>query len=314
MIRIPFNNNLFNLHVLEITQKINTKLMIMGPHVSKTIYDCLNYLQIDGVIKHILSADTNEMKNIIQYFEYKFPTSFEDGTALNEFLRSSIFVKEYDNWSSRKKYGGYKFVKQLNLKTCPYCNRNYTFVVEGKNGKLRPEIDHFYPKSKYPFLAMSFYNLIPSCSSCNHTKSDKDSFDLELVNPYDIEENNVKFSYTPKTIDFLQIKDEKYDFDNFEINIDGIYSNIKLFKLEELYVQHKDIVLDLLVKKVTYPESYIQDLSKEFGFESDEIYRFIFCNYSTPEEFNKRPLSKLTRDIVEDLKIQLVSKGKLADE
>lgn len=32
------------------------------------------------------------------------------------------------------------------------------------------------------------------------------------------------------------------------------------------------------------------------------------------EEFNKRPLSKLTRDIVEDLKIQLVSKGKLADE
>lgn len=71
-----------------------------------------------------------------------------------------FFEKEYNNWGKRKTYGSYKFVETLDLKTCPYCNRNYTFIVDEESGKLRPELDHFYPKSIYPFLAMSFYNLI----------------------------------------------------------------------------------------------------------------------------------------------------------
>lgn len=189
----------------------------------------------------------------------------------------------------------------MDLKTCPYCNRNYIFIVDEKTGKLRPEIDHFYPKSIYPFLAMSFYNLIPSCTTCNHTKKDNNSLIKKLKNPYEIDSDYYQFSINPKNIDFANI-DNKYDYDNFEISINKKDSNIEIFKLEELYKQHKDIVLDLIIKKVHYPESYINEL-KKFGFDEDEIYRYLLCNYSNKKDLNKRPLSKLVKDISEELKL-----------
>ena len=76
--------------------------------------------------------------------------------------------------------------------------------------------------------------------------------------------------------------------------------NIKTFKLEELYKQHKDIVLELLIKKVYYPKSYIEEL-KGFGFSEDEVYRYLLCNYKKNEDLHKRPLSKLMKDISEEL-------------
>src|SRR5574344_1340530 len=71
----------------------------------------------------------------------------------------------------------------MNVNVCPYCNRHYIFTIGidenkkdnpnyeyDKNG--RPEIDHFFPKSKYPYLSCTLSNFIPSCHECNHKKSD----------------------------------------------------------------------------------------------------------------------------------------------
>ena len=70
--------------------------------------------------------------------------------------------------------------------------------------------------------------------------------------------------------------------------------------MEELYKQHKDIVLELLIKKAYYPKSYINEL-QTFGFSQDEIYRYLLCNYNKEEDLHKRPLSKLVKDISEEL-------------
>ena len=95
-------------------------------------------------------------------------------------------VSLYGNFMEYKEgLHGYWLVKKLDIKTCPYCNRNYTFVLN-RGLKARPEYDHFYPKADYPFLALSFYNLIPSCPSCNHLKKGK-QIDL---NPYLIDSQN----------------------------------------------------------------------------------------------------------------------------
>jgi len=298
MIKIQFNQELFNKHIEEISKNINKLISNLDKiDLEENTKQCLEYFSNDNIIK-ILSANTDELKECIQFFKTTYPNSLEEGKELNRILREEIFEKEYKNWGSRKKYGAYYFVKALKLDSCPYCNRNYTFVVDDDNGKLRPEIDHFYPKSIYPFLAMSFYNLIPSCSICNHTKSDKVKEDLE--NPYDIEPNSYHFTYIPQSVEFSVVEKEKYDFDSFEIEINGNESNIELFKLRELYKQHKDIVLELLIKKAYYPQSYINELSK-FGFSQDEIYRYLFSNYNQYEDLHKRPLSKLVRDISEEL-------------
>jgi hypothetical protein len=304
MLKIKLNQELLDKHVKEIDKSIkkliSNKLKIKLTRKEK---ECLEYIQKNLV--DILKADSKKMQDYINYFKSNYSdvigkqnTEEKNWGKIYKIVRKDIFEKEYDNWSNRTVYGAYKFVKDLDLKTCPYCNRNYTFIVDEKSGKLRPEIDHFYPKSIYPFLAMSFCNLIPSCSICNHTKKDK--IKSALLNPYEIKENDFKFTYSPKSIKFFNVENAKYNFDNFEIEIYGNKANLEVFKLEELYKQHKDIVLELLIKKVYYPKSYIEEL-KSFGFSEDEVYRYLVCNYKDINDLHKRPLSKLIKDISEEL-------------
>lgn len=216
-----------------------------------------------------------------------------------------IFTDFYENeWNNLENYSRYDFVIKHGLKSCPYCNRNYIFVVNKDGTKLRPEIDHFFPKSIYPFLAMSFYNLIPSCQTCNHTKKDKDSFKDNLKNPYEINFYDFKFKYKPNHITFYQIKTMKNTSNKFDILLEKTHDaeiNDEYFKLQLLYEQHKDIVFDLLLKKTIYTKSYIKELKDNFRLSDDEIYRFLFCNYLKDKDLHKRPLSKLIRDIVDDI-------------
>ncbi|PPK61663.1 hypothetical protein B0F89_10855 [Malaciobacter marinus] len=304
MLQIKFNKTLFDTHIKEISKSIKKSIeKQLMKNLEQKEKECLEYIKDN--LNFILEANNSKMKEYIKYFKNNFPNSIgkintkeKNWKRIYKILRKDIFEKEYVNWTKRTEYGAYKFVQDLDLKSCPYCNRNYTFVVDEKNGKLRPEIDHFYPKSIYPFLAMSFYNLIPSCSICNHTKKDK--VNLNLLNPYEIKENVFKLTYTPNDINFFNIEKEKYNYDSFEIDFVSTNKNIETFKLKELYKQHKDIVLELLIKKAYYPKSYIEEL-KGFGFSEDEIYRYLLGNYKKDEDLHKRPLSKLIKDISEEL-------------
>jgi len=224
---------------------------------------------------------------------------------INKIIKN-IFIDFYEKrWDEIKDYDRYTFVTKHELKTCPYCNMGYILISQkdekGENG-LRPDIDHFFPKSKYPYLAMSFYNLIPCCKVCNYSKGSKDTVEDGLLSPYEINSSTFKLTYTPKNMNFLQIKKKKYNFNSFDIKFKKIdeHSN-EYFKLDKLYEQHKDIVLELLIKRTIYSKSYTEELKRNFHFTDDEIYRFLFCNYKESDEFNKRPLSKLINDIIDEL-------------
>lgn len=62
------------------------------------------------------------------------------------------------------------------LSVCPYC--------DGYRG-AKPEVDHYYPKSKYPQLSCHPLNLVPVCDSCNSTtnKGSKIPLDLDAPDP-----------------------------------------------------------------------------------------------------------------------------------
>lgn len=62
------------------------------------------------------------------------------------------------------------------LCVCPYC--------DGDPGAT-PQVDHFYPKSKYPQLSCHPLNLVPVCDSCNSTtnKGTKVPLDLHASDP-----------------------------------------------------------------------------------------------------------------------------------
>lgn len=208
-------------------------------------------------------------------------------------------IKLYGPWLS----------KELNVSVCPYCNLNFTHTIIEK--KIRPEFDHFYPKSKYPILALSFYNLIPSCPVCNHTKK---IIELE-INPYfdDFSENPFEIDQPMNAIFYGKKKQNNKDSEKWLIKLrdNGIESkyskNIQTFGLEDRYNELKDYAEEIVFKAITYNDGYYESIKQTFNQMSltkSEMDRIIFGNYVSPEAFSKRPLSKLTHDILEQFDVK----------
>lgn len=65
------------------------------------------------------------------------------------------------------------------LLICPGCDGSPPSVADGI---IRADCDHFFPKSKYPFLSVHPLNLTPYCKDCNQTyKESKDILDTPGV-------------------------------------------------------------------------------------------------------------------------------------
>lgn len=63
------------------------------------------------------------------------------------------------------------------LRVCPMCDGNLG----------EPEVDHFYPKKKYPTLSCHYLNLVPICSNCNSrsAKGEKMAATLTATDPFE---------------------------------------------------------------------------------------------------------------------------------
>jgi hypothetical protein len=125
-------------------------------------------------LKTIVKGDINKLKKIQNIIEIKYTKVWEKIKSYNEnapkgkkrkfiyTILEKIFVTYgYESIISEKI--AYKMLRNLDVKVCPYCNINYiSFSGTNSNKGIRPELDHFYPKSRYPYFAVSFYNLISS--------------------------------------------------------------------------------------------------------------------------------------------------------
>ncbi|MEH7419382.1 HNH endonuclease signature motif containing protein [Neobacillus drentensis] len=149
-------------------------------------------------LKEAIMASVPLMEKMIEAY---------DGTTATTHLKD--MYKERFSLSGRslgnKKYTAARLVENLGIKVCPYCNRNYiNNVPTQKKVKRTSELDHFFSKDKYPFLAMSFFNLVPVCPSCNLLKH---KFDVS-ASPYDFRipwDDAVRFNYGITDADFLKM-------------------------------------------------------------------------------------------------------------
>lgn len=275
-------------------------ILIGKPHKLREVIQGINY-----VFKKKPKDDKNNVSDDDDKF-YKLVT--------NIFDYKKFCDNEYKGWNA------YNYTKKIGISSCPYCNRQYAHTVirknlddknSEKNVKLRPDLDHFYPKAKYPFLAVSFYNLVPSCNICNSRfKGDIDFYKEPHSNPF--EEgfaNETKFKVKIEDIEFFQGKYEKCEIE-FEVNkgIDGelekrIEGNKKDFHIKDVYQEHKDYVYELIHKSMIYSDDYLDDLYKQYEgtiFKNrEDLIRMVAANYIDDEDLHLRPLSKLTKDVIE---------------
>jgi len=276
----------------------------------------------DEKIKEILISKPNFLYN--NKNEYK--TSFFENNEYDLFIAAKssrnrnpvqealinkyqfIFdVFNYENFISKNKIVSYKIAQIIGQNTCIYCNRQYIFTVDENDSKItRPEFDHYFPKSTFPFFALSLYNLIPSCHICNsNCKGDKEiSCDM---NPYLTSKNDYfKFSYNvgknglPTSVDIKVFNSDKKN---------EVKTLLECFKIKEIYDCHTNLeLMDLYLFKTKYSDTYLNEILNKISSDFDistqeEAYRILFGTELLEKKNNNRPLSKFKRDILKELGI-----------
>lgn len=265
-------------------------------------------------LKRILTAKPDDLQKVNNEFISYCLAPGVGKLKRNNIYRGLSFTLNY-RWFTKKEaiyYCGYDLAKKLNVKTCPYCNRNYTVTVSnGKSRVVRPDFDHFFPHKQYPLLALSFYNLIPSCLVCNRTiKNQAKIVYGKYIHPYEEGFGDaLKINFFPKDVD--SSVGLKTDFDILTIanpiqpaKSKKCLESFNLFKLKEIYQEsHNGEIADIIRKHYISNGKYLEMLKAAFPRlgGTDELYRIAFGNYYNEDDFDKRPLSKLTKDVVDQL-------------
>lgn len=198
-----------------------------------------------------------------------------------------------------------EYIRKMELKSCVYCNANYAITDE--NGTAYYDLDHWKPKSRYPFLSTSFYNLQPCCHSCNMHKGNDDVH--EYMGLYEDREG------VPLNIFSLTVSDE--DVANYIVSRDMSQIGIRFrplrvqdaalcddmnsqLHIESIYAEHRDVAANVIWRKRIYNDAFrksMQPLFEDNNFTEDEIDRFILGTYFEDEDIHKRPLTKLMQDV-----------------
>lgn len=285
------------------TQARNNLIALIGGKTRNQqnfIHDLLQNL--DSIIK----ATPSQIPGLI--------TQFTSGPYRNT-LNNDVFRKAVQNAFNypafRKSAKASWLAERFELRACLYCNAQFTLQV-GKDGtkkKLLFQLDHFYNIARLPFLSLTLGNLVPSCSSCNISKNDKDFTLATHIHPFH-EDANIKFKFyidETKSLEYL-LGNRDYKLLTPQINIiDNRFDLHRItFSIDNIYAKHTDIVEELILKSLYYNKSRRDELKKEFdelNLSQSVIDRFVLGNYSIDSEINKRPLAKLSKDIGKQLKI-----------
>lgn len=197
-----------------------------------------------------------------------------------------------------------EILKIINANVCPYCNRQYTFTAWKGKIKVTPQFDHFYPKSLYPYLAISVYNLIPSCPLCNMGKSS--SAPDNILYPYeeDFDSKNINFKIEGIVPFILGAAP------NINVNLDSSSKNKpiieaynKEMKISVLYEGHSKYITDLIIKKHIFNAAAISSICSLLPpkyLSPQYVEQLIFGQYDSAYSLDN-PLSKLTKDILNQL-------------
>lgn len=207
-------------------------------------------------------------------------------TGNDSLYRDDSFLKyfqknAYDTLRAKKDTSGITYNKRilrsLGMKVCPYCG--CTNIGRRGDHILGAELDHFVSKSKYPFFALSLYNLVPSCKSCNNHKNEDKGENLlsPLEEKADFDSNiGIRLYSRP----YIRVQDNKYhesymnvkvladwesdDFERYE-------ENIEAFALRECYDMLEPEAREYVDRMVRYPKTQLKELGHILAMDVDGV-------------------------------------------
>ena len=260
-------------------------------------------IEVRKNVEYLIESNIDELLQKYNEIQSIFPLQLKklgitnkitkEQKACNDFFEGIFDYRKNIEKNTRL---AYKISEMLNVQVCPYCNRMYTTTVSSKNGRVRPQFDHFFAKSIYPILSLSIYNLVPSCSICNTRKGKKEFSIQENMYPYKMGVNKTKyFSYKLISIGNYEI----YTLKGKNINMDN---NNKIFLIEDIYKKAHSKLVGNLIEKKKYIEGYVKEINQLKGIDkiTNEELKY-FLGYSNENEISNISLGKLKNDILDEI-------------
>ena len=150
--------------------------------VAEVLVDCIDNLQ-DLILKQELIDSTNIFTIAETDFDTKISSNslyqIPENERISNTINASVLKSIYTDRMVNKKNKGRTFYDSIFISApngkCPFCSV-----------KQVRAIDHYLPKSKYPMLAITPNNLVPSCSDCNKDKlvDSPTTSEEETLHPY----------------------------------------------------------------------------------------------------------------------------------
>lgn len=286
---------------------------------------CNSFKIVDG---DKLKEEWNDLFSKVSKAEDSFISLYESFVRGNHSLEIEITEKNleirnkmrtYDIANLESKYWcAYLYTYLLGTSICPYCNSQFVYTYKLDDGSDRPrgttraELDHFFPKSQFPFLAMSIHNLIPSCHTCNASiKGDIELSDKILNNINLFSKNNItdKFKFRVRPIEnesdiesrdrdailkCMLGKTSKFEIliefsdENNKTENDSVEEYLSFFHISERYEFFKLFILESIDFKLGHSNKYLENLNETFKLD--------YSIYSH-SNYKNRLLGKLLDDL-----------------
>jgi hypothetical protein len=292
------------------------------------------YFYIDKhklLIEHIPKCYKNRinLENVFNYFKIQkignFDTIFnnisfkcliignfntikkiKEKIGTNQSIKENKYIKFLFNYTAlqERKIKPF-FENNLLVSTCYYCNIDFINTYNTKSEKKNKfTLDHYFDKATYPYLALSLYNFVPSCYTCNSKL--KGTIEFENLSP-----SSIKYDFDKKVKFKIKLNESCKNLrvvtkDDIDVNLQENYTNdfknfIEKLYLNERYNVHKNIVFEMIEKAELYPDSRLKELQNLTGIPYQQIKKDIFNLIDKDEDLSKKPFSKLIKDISEDL-------------
>ena len=266
----------------------------------------MNAILEPGVLEAIITSEPKQLADYARDLDAKLVNDdFVKTTARNSF--SELLMSNVFNY---KTYRDSKFCADLYISlyfsnaTCPYCNEYPVKVVQRINTKdkkltLHFDLDHFYPKHHYPYLALSFYNHIPSCKYCNSLHKLQKKFAINThIHPYvDHFDDFYDFEYSKHALRGEKVKEVRLKKKNAPF-VDNLCAELEL---EDRYQSNLDYARINHLIEILADNSHLlftADRNADDELKRLQIRLADFGLINTRSQILQKPWSKMQRDLV----------------
>lgn len=281
--------------------------------------------------KGLLVGDICLLRRIVKVFNKILPKGdflnrkskehderFDEITSV---VRSAFSYECFRDTSDENgRWGGWALAKEFNkaLKYCPYCNAETLYAFEWKEDvttlkMAKSAFDHYFPRARYPFLGLSLYNLIPSCTRCNTAfKGAVSEGLLMMAHPF-IDDMDAQMRFHALVINpALAFQGDERGLDGVvlaERKYGGFNPGVRwerTFKVSESYsaLYRQDVAL-ALARAQRFPKAYVEMISRQLKEQKLPVGDLEAQFYGVPldkAQINLHRHSKLIIDLAEEFR------------